>query len=302
MKKLCNVLLASVFTLAVASTASAALVQFDPTASGAYSITGIASFDWDNLGSVVIEQSLVSSSNGATTLAGFFGSAAAGDTLTMNIHAQDRLTSFVGTGGTLASPGLDTNGALGGDQGYEVTTTLDAVETAVVDFLTGAPRLTFTSISGTFQYYLDSTPDSDVNSGAGYNDGDSPINPFLVGTVVDVDGDFNGGTGSGSNFIRTSVTSYDSNVIELYPTPASLGTDLVGTTFDSTIHFANTTNRNAVDPGGVVGNSPYTVLNEDLILNADGNSGFAAVPEPTTMVLMGLGLIGFAGFSRRKRS
>jgi hypothetical protein len=312
MKKLCSILLASVFALSLASTASAALVQFDPTSTGTYSVTGIASFDWSNLGSVVIEQELVSSSNGQTTLAGFFNTASDGDTLQMNMHAQDNLVGFVGPGGPITVSGLDTNGITGGSTGYEVTTTLDAVETAVVHFLTdGTPYLSFTGINGTFQYYLDSSADSNIDTGAGYNSGDSPTSPFLYGTLDAVSGQFFGGTtGTGSNFITNRILGYDPNVIQV--DPATPGVELIGSYFDSTIKYSNTTGNNAVDPNGVVGNSPYNIkyavdpvtgenVAIDLILSGDSNSGFSAVPEPSTMILLGSGLIGLAGFRRKSK-
>ena len=47
-----------------------------------------------------------------------------------------------------------------------------------------------------------------------------------------------------------------------------------------------------------------TEVGNDLIVVSDHNSStsFAVVPEPTTMILFGIGLLGFAGISRKKIS
>lgn len=270
------------------------LVQFDPTGAGAYSITGIHEFDWASSGNLVIEQWLVSSSTGALTLAGFFAdpNLTNGDTLTMDIHAHAYLGSFIDADGdiiTATTGGLNTS--------YEVTATLDGQETATYYNIGGADTLQFDSISGTFQYYLDSAVDANVTTGAGFNSGDIGDVPFLQGTLSLINGQFNGTYGWGSSYLTNTITAYDSDVIET--DPVNPGVWLIGTNFDTTLQFI-TGGQPSVGMGGVIGDTPYTVGQFDLILNADASSNFDAVPEPATMLLLGSGLIALAGFGRKK--
>lgn len=314
-------LLGSVVAAAPAAAITNTLVQFDPTGAGAYSIGSINSFDWEDTGSLVIESALVASSNGYTDLDSFFANASSGDTLSFKIHAQARLVSFSG--------GIDTSGMtlrteadLGGD--YEVTATLDAVETATYFDLGGIRQIVFTGIQGTFQYYLDTALlNADVATGVGFNDGDVGIgDPFLWGSVNGVSGSFGVNVfntlGSfGTSNMDMSIAGYNSDVIETDPAAANVW--LVGSTFQSQINLTSQIGLTnylgsglAVGSALDIGDAPYSFLrgveiggtlrgtNGDLILRGDASSVFTAVPEPGTMILLGSGLVGLAGVGRRR--
>ena len=281
------------------------LVQFSTTgagdgvtngAAGGYDVVGINEFDWQSSGDLVILDNLTgagSTANGALTdsFATWAGTAVVGDTVTFDLRGQARLNDMVDIGGGSVAPGtLDTNGVVGGDAGFEITVAFEATETAT---LIAAGVLRFDTISGTYSYFYDPTPDSDVDSGAGFAGGGDSI-AILSGNIVAVSGTFIQGVG-GANLLTNTVTSYDRDYIQTDPTAND---PLIDTTFDTLVTLRSTGEAAAHDAGDTIGSPQYTVVAGDLGLKADANSEFS-IPEPGTLMLLGSGLLGLAGLRRR---
>jgi hypothetical protein len=311
---------AALISLAAASSAQAGIiptnVQVSTTGTGVYDVTGINQFDWQSSGDLVVKQTLVSGSVDGTNYTSFSAWVAAANaaltanpsdtsTATINIFAHARLNDMLDTGGGSIAPAtLDKNGAVGGDAGFEITAALDAAETIK---MVAVNTLQFISITGTYTFFFDTTPDSVVTTGAGFTDG---VN-MLTGAVTDTSGtatiDPATGKFSGNSLLTNTVTAY--NALYIQTDPAS-NAPLVGTTFDTLLKLPNLPLEAVVGVGGVDGLVPpggaggTTVATGDLVLKADANSQFqgTSVPEPGTITLMGAALMGLAGSARRKRS
>lgn len=262
-------------------------------AAGGYDVVGINEFDWQSSGDLVILDNLTgtgSTANGALTdsFATWAATAVVGDTVTFDLQGQARLNDMTDNGGGSVAPGtLDTDGSATGDTGFEITVAFEATETAT---LIAAGILQFNTINGTYSYFYDDTPDSDVDSGTGFTDGTA----FLSGDIVAVSGLFTVGAG-GNNLLTNTVTSYDSSYIQTDPTTNQ---PLVDTTFDTLVTLRSTGEAAAHDAGDTIGFPQYTVVAADIGFKADANSEFS-VPEPGTLMLLGSSLLGLAGLRRR---
>ena len=197
-------------------------------------------------------------------------------------YTQSYISGHLDIGGTgVVSPNLNQTGSGGG---YELTLRAD-----FQDQITSASpsAIGFDVISGSWEIYLDGTPDYSFSGDSGFTDGAA----ILAGTILQGAGTaniFDGSAVFGVSTLDLLVTSFDASIFD--PDTIQAGSSV----FTLQLGLGSPVNFNSVQG--------HTASTGDLMLTADGNVEINAVPIPPTVWLIGSGLLGLVGIARRKKA